>query len=509
MITVDKKEQIRRAYYIEGKSIRQIQRETGHHRETIRQALEDGEVPRYTLQESRPSPVPDPVKAIIDQWLMEDKDRPPKQRHTAKRIYERLTTEYHFKGAQSTVRGYVGQRRKQLRCQVFIPLDYEPGKLAQVDFGEAQVVIAGQLLTAQLFCLRLGYSKQPFVTGLPTQAQEAFLEGHVRAFAFLGGVPWQLVYDNLTSAVKRILEGRNREEQAVFIAFRSHYLFESRFCTPYQAHEKGLVEGLVGYARRNWLVPVPEFATWEDFNAYLLEKCCAEGQRRLRGMEMTIGEAFALEQAHFLPLPPRPYPCCKMQPVRPNGFGLVTFQTNRYSVPAEHVHEALWLRAFVDRVKITNGCQTLAVHPRCYGREQDILNPLHYLPLLEQRPGAWDQAKPIQEWRQRWPQVYDRYLAALRERLPSADQATRAFVRILRLHQDYPEALIAQALEQALKGHCYTAEGVKQLVLRLAEPAQPAARLDLTDAPHLGAIQVAWPDLRQFDRLLSLAGGGR
>jgi len=509
MITVDKKEQIRCAHYIEGKSIRQIQRETGYHRETIRKALEDGEVPQYTLQEPRPSPMLDLVKAIIDRWLAEDQGKPPKQRHTAKHIYERLTNEYHFQGAESTVRGYVGQRRKQLHSQVFIPLEYEPGSVAQVDFGEAQVLIAGESVTAQLFCLRLGYSKQPFVTGLPTQAQEAFFEGHVRAFTFLGGVPRELVYDNLKAAVKRILEGRSREEQAAFIALRSHYLFGSRFCTPGQAHEKGLAEGLVGYSRRNWLVPVPEFATWEGFNAYLLEKCQAEGQRRLRGMEMTIGEAFALEQAHLLPLPSRPYPCCTMQPVQPNGFGLVTFQINRYSVPADHAHEALWLRAFVDRVEVTNGRQTLAVHPRCYGREQDILNPLHYLPLLEQRPGAWEQAKPIKEWQRRWPEVYDRYLAALRQHLPGP-QATREFVRILRLHEDYPEVFIAQALEQALAGHCYSADGVKQLVLRLVEPAQPVALLDLTEAPHLRAVQVTWPEVSQFDRLLNNSkGGGR
>lgn len=161
------------------------------------------------------------------------------------------------------MRRYVGQLRRQRRTQVFIPLDYPPGHIAQVDFGQAQVVIAGQRLTAYLFCLRLGYSRQPFVTALPTQAQEAFFAGHVRAFDFLGGVPRVLVYDNLKAAVQRILEGHDREEQAAFVAFRSHYLFESRFCTPQQAHEKGLVEGLVGYARRNWLTPPPEHASWE------------------------------------------------------------------------------------------------------------------------------------------------------------------------------------------------------------------------------------------------------
>jgi transposase len=507
MITVNEKEEIRRAHYIEGKSIRQIQRETGYHRETIRKALEGGEIPHYERQVARPSPTLDPVKPVIDQWLAEDRDRPVKQRHTAKRIYERLTTEYAFTGAESTVRRYVGQHRKQLGTQVFIPLGYEPGGLAQVDFGEAQVIIAHEQVSVQLFCLRLGFSKQPFVTALPTQAQEAFLEGHVRAFEFLGAVPRVLVYDNPKVAVKRILAGREREEQVFFVAFRSHYLFESRFCTPRQGHEKGLVEGLVGYARRNWLVPVPEFATWDELNAYLEARCRAEGQRRLRGMELTIAEALALEQPAMLSLPARPYVCCTVHPVQPDSFALVRFQTNRYSVPVDHAHEALWLRAFVHQVEIGNGRQTVAVHPRCYGREQDILNPMHYLALLEQRPGAWEQAKPILEWQKGWPEVYNHYLAALRERLPTS-QATKEFVRILRLHELYPETLIAQALEQALSGHCCSADDVKQLILSLSEPAQIVEPLDLTQWPHLSQVQVSWPEVRQFDRLLADHPGG-
>jgi hypothetical protein len=159
-------------------------------------------------------------------------------------------------------------------------------------------------------------------------------------------------------------------------------------------------------------------------------------------------------------------------------------------------------------VEISNGRQVLAVHPRCYQREQDILDPLHYLPLLEQRPGAWDQAKPIQEWRQEWPQVYERYLDALRKRLPRS-QATREFVRVLQLHEDYPEQVIAQALEEALAGHCYSADGVKQLVLRLIEP--PRLRRPLEEAHGLfpDVSPVAWPEVSQFDRLLNTPGGGR
>jgi transposase len=451
-----------------------------------------------------------PVKGIIDHWLEQDKTQPLKQRHTAKRIHDRLKAEYGFDGAESTVRHYVAQRRRELGNGngVFIPLSYAPGQMAQVDFGEAEVIISGEQLTAQIFCLRMCYSKQAFVMALPNQSQEAFFEGHVRAFHFLGGVPGQLVYDNLKTAVNKVLKGRDREEQVSFVAFRSHYLFESRFCTPAQAHEKGLVEGLVGYSRRNFLVPMPEEATWDDLNSYLWEKCKAEGSRRLRGMQTTIGEALALEQQKLLPLPAKPFPCCRLHPVQANGFGLVTFQTNRYSVPAHHAHEAIWLRAFSDRVEITNGRKILAVHTRCYGREQDILNPLHYLPLLERRPGAWDHAKPIQEWRQSWPVVYDRYLAALQEHL-TASQATREFVRILRLHEDYSEDIITQVLEKALECHCYSVDGVKQLVMRLTESLEkPSPTSEMAEASIAASVEafavepVDWPEVGQFDRLL-------
>ena len=317
--------------------------------------------PEYSRRKPPVRPVMAPVEIIIDQWLEKDKTQPPRQRHTAKRIQERLREEDGFDGAESTVRYYVAQRRREMGNgnDVFIPLIYAPGQMAQVDFGEAEVIISGEQLTAQIFCLRMCYSKQSFVMALPNQSQESFFEGHVRAFDFLGGVPGQLVYDNLKTAVNKVLKGRDREEQVSFVAFRSHYLFQSRFCTPAQAHEKGLVEGLVGYSRRNFLAPMPEEATWDDLNSYLWEKCKAEGPRRLRGMQTTIGEALALEQHKLLPLPSKPFPCCRLHPVQANGFGsdspavggptLVTFQTNRYSVPAHHAYEAIWLRAFSDR----------------------------------------------------------------------------------------------------------------------------------------------------------------
>jgi len=202
----------------------------------------------------------------------------------------------------------------------------------------------------------------------------------------------------MSQAVKKALPGHRPEEQEAFIAFRSHYLFESRFCNPREAHEKGLVENLVGYARRNYMVPVPEVDSFQELNDLLRRRCLAEAGRRLRGETETIGEMWERERPNLLPLPAHPFPCCRTVSVRPNRLSMVTFQTNRYSVPVEGDATSLLLRAFVDRVEITDGTRVVAVHERCYGREQDILDVFHYLPLLKQRPGAFDHAKPLKMW---------------------------------------------------------------------------------------------------------------
>lgn len=288
VLKVDQRERIRRAYFIEGKSIRQIALEGHHHRRTVRQALRDASPARYTRRQPRARPILGPFVHLIDQWLAEDLTRPAKQRHTAHRIYQRLVEGHGFTGKESNLRQYVREHLPTPRHSgIFIPLTYEPGEDAQCDFGEAQVVLAGRQVKVQLFCLRLCYSKLSFVMALPHQQQEAFFEGHQQAFDFFGGVPRHVWYDNLSQAVRPRLLGRRPQEQDSFVAFRSHYLFESRFCTPAEAHEKGLVEGLVGYARRNLLVPLPEVDSFQELNDLLRQRCLAEASRRLRGENQT------------------------------------------------------------------------------------------------------------------------------------------------------------------------------------------------------------------------------
>jgi transposase len=496
LLKVDEREQIRRAHFIEGKSIRQIAREGHHHRRTVREAIQDPTPPRYTIHIPRPRPVLGPYTSVIDRWLKQDLARPEKQRHTAHRIYERLVAEHGFEGGESTVREYVRQHRPKGK-PVFIPLSYEPGEDGQLDFGEALVMMKGRLVKVQLLMVRLCYSKLPFVMAFPNQQQEALLEGHKEAFGFFGGAPHVIWYDQMSQAVRRDLLGHKPLEHESFVAFRSHYLFQSRFCTPGEGHEKGLVENLVGYARRNFLVPVPEVDSFEELNASLRERCMAETRRRLRGEALTIGEMWRKERPHLLPLPAHPFPCCRTVPVTANKLSLVTFQTNRYSVPAEHARGPLVLRAFVDWVEITDGAAVVAVHPRCYEREQDVLDIFHYLPLLKERPGAFDHAKPLKAWAH--PAVFDRYLAELRVKLPQRI-ATLEFLRVVELCRLYPVEDVAAAVEQAMDSASLGTETVLYFLRSNDVFDEMVSIVPMSSAPPCPTVQER--DLAQYDLLL-------
>jgi transposase len=504
MIQVDEKEQIRRAYLLDGKSQRQIAKEQQHSRNSVVVAIADPSTGTYHLTEPRPSPVMATFKSLVDEWLRADATAPKKQRHTAHRVYKRLVEEHRFTGAESTVRRYVRLRRPELQGgEAFVLLEYAPGQDAQCDFGEAEVLLNEQPTTVQLFCMRLCYSKAAFVCAFPHQRQEAFLEGHRLAFEFFGGVPQRIWYDNLKPAVLKILTGHRREEQQAFVAFRSHYLFESRFCTPGEGHEKGLIENFVGYARRNFLVPVPRASNWDALNGALHTRCTTDMERRLRGESHTMRELWAAERDTLLKLPTHLYECCRIVPARVSRFGLVTFETNRYSVPSEYASRPVLVKAYVHQVDIACAEQVIATHPRSYGREGDFLNPAHVLRLILERPGAWDHAKAIREWQARWPAVYDHYLTALRTHYPEP-QGVREFVRVLMLHRTHSEPEIAAALEWALAERCYSCEGVLRHLRgarTLPESTPAAAGLRVSVSPR-----VAMPDLAQYQQLV-VAGG--
>ncbi len=495
MLTVDQREQIRRAYFIEGKGIRQIARERHHDRGTIRKALHDAGPPRYVLRSPRPRPVLGPFLGVIDRWLEADKTQPPKQRHTAHRIYDRLVTEFGFPGGESTIRQYVREQRPRGR-EVFIPLEHDPAQ-AQADWGEAMVYLQGRLVEANLLCLRLCHSTRFFVQAFPRQSREAFFAGHVAWFEELGGVPRSITYDNLSSAVKKVLAGPHRQEQQEFIAFRSHYLFASVFCRPAEGHEKGLIENLVGYARRNFLVPLPDVRSFAELNAVLAEHCRADLARRLRDGR-TVGEAWEEERSQLLRLPPHPWPCCLLQPATVSSTCLVSFDSNRYSAPARYAHRKVIVRASVQRVELVFRERVIASHPRCYEHGKDILDPYHYLPVLLRKPRAFHQAKPVRAYP--WPPVFRQALAFLEERYPGG-QGVKEYVRILALKEAVGEERLGEALELALRYRCVGHDAVRHLLHQMESPWQQPLPL-LAMPLGLAAFAVPARDLSQYNRLL-------
>jgi len=305
----------------------------------------------------------------------------------------------------------------------------------------------------------------------------------------------------LKVAVQYILEKGGRQEQKDFVTFRSHYLFESHYCTPGQGHEKGRVEDGVGFSQRNFMVPIPQVDGFEELNEHLLACCLADDQRRVDRQPTTIGEAWEMEKHYLLPLPEKDFECCVVDAVTLNGFGQVEFETNRYSVPAEDAYRNLVVKAYPFRVDVLHLNDVIASHPRCYGKKQDILDPLHYLPLLDQRPGAFDHAKPIRRWRESWPPVYERLLARLREQWPDG-KGVQEFVRILRLHEEHPAELIVQAVEQALAYGCAHLDGVKLCLRQLVEPESLMSAIDLSAWPELVEVGNQALDLSRYDELL-------
>ena len=508
MITMEEREAIRRAYYLEGKSKRQIASEHNHSRKTVDKAVDNQPPQPYRLTKAKPSPVFGPYRARADELLAENAHLPRKQQYTAHKIYELLQAEG-YQGSEVRVRLHMTQWNKAHQAPaLFLPLEFEPGQDAQVDWGEAMAVIGGVRQTVQVFVMWLSYSRRRFVMAFPSQKQEAFFYGHVCAFEHFGGVPTRISYDNLSTAVRWMAEGHVRREQRQFIAFRSYYLFESHFCQPEAGWEKGGVEASVGFSRRNFLVPIPTVASFEELNWHLVQACLKDDQRRVSRQTETIGQMWERERPCLRSLGPYAYDCCVTKSCRLNSYSLITYETNRYSAPVKRAKRDVSVKAYPFHLDILDGTTLLARHPRSYEREQDLFEPLHYLPLLEQRPGAFDYARPMRQWRKDWPESYHQMLRVLREQWPESGRGVQEFVRVLRLHEDYPAHLVQQAIEQALASGCPHLDGVLHSLHQLTAEPPAALRLSQAESASWPAIGNQPIDLQQYERLLSSSSEG-
>jgi transposase len=485
---------VRRAVQVDGKSIREAAREFGLARKTIRKMLQFSLPPGYKRKKPVARPKLGPWVGIIDQILAEDPSQPKKPRHTAKRIWDRLKAEHSFGGGYTIVKDYVRQARLRQK-EVFMPLEHSPGE-AQADFGEAAVVIAGKEQKAHFQCFDLPHSDECFVIAFPAENTEAFLEGHNQAFAYFGGVPRTILYDNTAIAVKEIAGDGERKPTTAFSGLQSHYLFAAKFGRPGKGNDKGSVEGLVGYARRNFMVPVPRAASWEELNAHLLEECRRRRERKLWGHTETIAERFQRDREKLLPLPPAPLEACEKRTTRVNSQALVRFETNDYSAPVEYGHRQVLVKAFVWEVVICAGSEVIARHARSYDREEMIFNPLHYLALLEQKTNALDQAAPLQGWQ--LPEEFLELRRQMEARL--GKRGRREYVQVLRLLETFSLPEVAAAVRQALRYPAIAFDAVKHLVLCALEQRPP--KLDLENYPHLPLAEVALTRAADYQVLL-------
>jgi transposase len=505
---VEQFEQIRRDRDREGLSIRGLAVRHGVHRRAVRQALASSVVPVKRAPVGRPAPKLGPYRAVVDEWLQADRVAPRKQRHTARRIYQRLVDEHGADVAESTVRQYVRARKRVLGLavgEVFVPQVHAPGIEAEVDWGEADVVLAGVAVTVHLFVMRASFSGAAFCQASLVETQQAFLELHTQAFAWFGGVFETIWFDNLKSAVKKVLKGRRRVESDRFVALRSHYLFASQFTTPglEGAHEKGGVEGEVGRFRRNHLVPVPEVADLAELNALLLAGCEADLERRIDGRPVTVGEAWAVQRPALRELPGEPYDAGETAAPRVDAKSLVTIGQNRYSVPVCLAGLKVSARVGAREITINHGGVQVARHERLHGKYGTSAQLDHYLELLARKPGALEHSVALSQERDRggWPDCFDQLWAALTGRYGRSD-AARQMVDVVLLCREHGPASVELAVRGALTAGAIDGRAVAVLARRShsTTSAPPGPLTDL--APRLTAHDRPAPeDLADYDQL--------
>jgi transposase len=482
----------------DGMSERAAARHFGVSRQSVRKMLQFSVPPGYRRTAPVRRPKLDEFTGLIEQWLEDDRRHGyRKQRHTAKRIYDRLRAEHGFGGKYTIVKDYVRERRRRTR-EMYVPLSHPPGD-AQCDFGQAKAVIGGVEQTIHYFVLDLPHSDACFVKAYPAETTEAFCDGHVSAFSFLGGVPRSILYDNTRLAVARILGDGRRQRTRVFSELVSHYLFEDRFGRPGKGNDKGNVEGVVGYARRNFMTPLPRFASWDAFNGHLEEQCRNRQGNVLRGHRESIGERFVRDREALKRPLPAPFDACDKQGTRVNSLSLVRYRTNDYSVPVAYGHQEVWIRGYVHEVVIGCGAGIIARHPRSYDREDMVFDPIHYLPLLEHKIGALDQAAPLAGWE--LPDAFPTLRRLLEARMGKAGK--REYVQVLRLVETFDLEVLHGAVKDALRLGAIGYDAVKHLVLCRIERRPP--KLDLDIYPYLPRANVATTAAASY---MSLLGGG-
>jgi transposase len=500
VLTVDDYGAIRRARR-DGKSIRQIAREFGLSRITIRKALKHPEP--VAAPRNRLAPKLGRFQATIDQILVDDEDAPPKQRHTAAQVFRRLRDEHGYPGGYAQVQRYVCARRPRHE-ETFIPLGHLPGQRLEADFGHIHVDFPDGRRLVPFLVTAWAYSNAPFVIALPFERTEAILEGMVAAFEFFHAVPKEVWWDNPRTVATLILQGRDRQLQPRYAALARHYVFDPRFCMPARGNEKPDAEGTVKAVQRRFATPVPRVANLDELNMLFFNRCQAERQRVVHSLcgPFPIGDRLAEDLAAATPLPVHRFDPCVIRPAAPvDKYQTVAWDGNRYSVPRVFAFRMVTVKGYVDRVVVVAEGQVVATHVRSLKKQTMVLDPLHYLATLGRKPGALDHAPVFRDWK--LPACFAALRSVLEEHHGALGGARR-FVRVLQLLGEHPLSRVCQAVEECQREHLPSAEAVIQRTRTLAaiEAAACGRVTTPAEASVIPQVQVPLPDLSRFDQLL-------
>jgi transposase len=499
---MDDFERIRRLVLVEGISQREVARQLGIARKSVRKAVERACPIEYTLKVPRACPILDSFKPIIDAWLDQDRQAPRKQRHSGARVHERLVAEHDFQGSLRSVSRYVSGRRKaEIASPVFAPMDYPPGFEIQIDWGEGTVVLNGHSTVLFFFCARLPFSKATFVRAYAKDDMPSFLDAHNHLFQYLHGVPGQLAYDNLKSAVIKVLTGRKRILNRRLVELKSHYLFQTRFCNVASGNEKGHVENSVKRTERTYLTPIPHVMGLVELNVFLMAHCVNDLQRVCKQTGKTYGELLGQETLQFRRLPVDPFLACVVEPARIDKQSTVIHNRCRYSVPVRYARQHSRLRIYAERIEILIGDEIVVSHER--GEPgQWRLEFEHYIPLLDRKPGWLESALPFQKVRE------NPTLSLLRRELEyrHGECGVRQFIAILQLIEHHTWEVLLAAIERCVHRRVFHEQAVllelQTQGTHIENPAQTFSELDLSDRPELAQCGLGLRSLSIYDALL-------
>jgi transposase len=489
-------EYIRHLYEVEGKSLREIAKEVGKNFRTVQKYAYMNNFSPQILPNVEPEsyPILGPYIPTINEWMEQDSREPRKQRHTAKRMYDRLCEEHGFTGSYPSVKRYVVKKRwllSQAR-EGYLPIAQPPGR-AQADFGAFKYYDGlGNAHEGYALLVTFPYSNAGWMQVFPAQNQECLLEGLQRIFYHIGGIPVRLRLDNMTTAVAQVLEGAERILSDGFYRFKLHHRFETDFCNPASGNEKGNVENKVGYDRRNMLVPVPVIEDFTAFNEELLTRCDRDHEREHYRHKVSIGQLWAEEKETLLILPEYEYEVFRYEALSVNKTGFVLIDTNRYGLSPSFAGKVVQAKIFCDRVELYYDHQLLNAYDRSYGRQQEVTDWKQYLPILLRKPGAAEHTRFFDQL----PKLWREYL-----RSTTGRERKSALLLLSEIVHDGNEALCDDALELAGDYGQLDNDNIRQCYLFISKPENHPHPLELATEPPLLNYR---PDLSVYD---SLTGG--